>query len=127
MRLKPFLQGAVSTAICVMAVAGIVITQYSDYRAATETSSWLNDVLPTVRTISANIIHIKGTTGSGIGVPNPVFKFHAPSVVEITANGTLFLKGGRDGQFVALIPEYSSNHVSWRCMGGSSQCHAGMR
>jgi hypothetical protein len=116
---KSVVQG-IFGALLVLVAAFLIVPQYSDYRAASETSGWLIASMPTAQAITDNILRQKTTSGAGIGVPKPAFQFHPPALVEVTPNGTIFLKGGRDGQFVALIPEFSARNVLWRCIGGSS-------
>ena len=118
--MRRFFQGMLG-ALLVLVAAAIIVPQWQDYLADSETSVWLNaEIMPAVQSISANALRLRTTSGAGIGVPKPIFQVHAPSLVEIDPDGIIFLKGGSDGQFVALIPTLSGGNVSWRCIGGSS-------
>lgn len=116
--MKSFFLGALG-AILVLVAAALIYPQYSDYRAAAETSGWLAEVLPTTQAITDNTLRLNTTTGAGFGIPKPTFQSHTPSLIEVTANGTVFLKGGTDGQIIVLYPELSGGKVVWRCRGGS--------
>jgi hypothetical protein len=76
-------------ALLVLVAAFLIIPQYSDYRAASETSAWLIASMPTAQAITDNILRQKTTSGAGIGVPKPAFQFHPPALVEVTPNGTM--------------------------------------
>lgn len=114
-----FLKGMFG-AVVVLTAALFIFPLYSDYRASAETSGWLYEIVPTAEAISDNILHLKTTSGAGVGIAKPTIKMGAPSRIEVMANGTIFLKGGRDGQLVVLIPEFLAGKVLWRCIGGSS-------
>ena len=117
--MKCFFKGMLG-ALTMLFAAAFVVPQYSDYRAASETSSWLNEIEPTKDAISAKILRLRTTSGAGLGIPRPIITRHTPSLIEVTDAGIIFLKGGRDGQVVVLIPSFSANQVSWHCIGGSS-------
>ena len=119
MQMKCFFKG-MGGAILVLLAAAIIVPQYADYRAALETSDWLSSVTSTTDVITTNVKRLKTTTGSGVGVARPVIAQRPPSLVEIADNGVIFLKGGREGQFVVLIPSYVDGKVVWRCIGGPS-------
>ena len=115
-----FLKGMLGGLLAVV-VSLFVTAQYSDYRAAAETSGWLNDILPTRDAISANIRRLGTTAGSGLGVAPPSIAQPKPSLLEVMDDGIILLKGGRDGQALTLVPTFAKGEVSWRCIGGPSQ------
>jgi hypothetical protein len=118
--MRRFFQGMLG-AFLVLVAAAIIVPQWQNYLADSQTGAWLNaEIVPTVQAISANVLRLKTTSGAGVGVPKPVFQYDAPTLVKVDPNGIIFLKGGSDGQFVALIPTFSGGKVSWRCIGGSS-------
>ena len=114
-------------ALSVLFAAAVIIPQYSNYIASSETSTWLAEVAPTTHAITVNITRLKNTTGSGIDVKKPIFSNPKPSLIEVTDDGIILLKGGSDGQFVTLIPEVTNGAVAWRCIGGSSHATLGCK
>ena len=113
-------------ALIVLVAAAVINSQYSNYIASSETSRWLAEVTPTTDAISANITRLKATAGSGIGVKKPIFP-KKTSLIKITDHGIILLKGGSDGQFIALVPELSNGDIKWHCIGGSSHATRGCR
>ena len=118
--MKCIAKGFIGTLI-VLVLAVLIVPQYCDYQAAVETASWLNQVATIKDSIEENIIRNKTTIGSGAGVRPPKFSEHPPSYARVTDNGEIFLKGGREGQLVVLIPAIKDSQVEWACIGGSSK------
>lgn len=122
--MKCFVKG-MAGALLVLIAAAIIAPQYSNYVASSQTSIWLIEIEPTTEAITSNILRLQTVSGSGVGIPRPVISHYTPSLIEVTDSGTVFLKGGSDGQFVALVPAFSNGVVTWRCIGGSA--HATLR
>lgn len=106
----------------------MVIPFYSDYRAAAETDTWIKQLAPIKDKISSRIAKDKTVLGSGASVDRASLSLRDVSVFEITDSGALLIKGGREGQFVMLIPTLIDGQVSWRCVGGPTSampegCH----
>ncbi len=104
-----------------LAVIVVVIPQYSDYRARAQTDFWLLQLGATKQAIAAKAISAGALSASGMGVPVPVIKGkNQPDLAEVRPDGVIFLQGGIDGQFVAVIPSLQGGGVTWRCIGGSA-------
>jgi hypothetical protein len=97
----------------------IALSQYSDYRAASETTTWLVEVEPTLEAIAA-AAKARGTIeGSGTGVALPTFQSPPLEYARVTSDGTVIMRGGREGQLLVLVPSLAEGEVAWRCVGGS--------
>ncbi len=115
-----FFKGALGT-LLVLVLAAIIVPQYSDYRAAAETSEWLAAVSPMKMQIEQNALRLKTLTGAGKQIDPPRFAPHNVPQYEIRDSGEIILYGGRHGQFVMLTPSLADGKVTWRCLGGSKQ------
>ncbi len=116
--------GMVSSALLVFLIA----PQWSDHRAAAETSAWLAQVRPVQEAIAENAKQRGSLESAGVGVAKPVFQGAGPSDVDVASHGEIFLKGGSDGQLLVLRPYFTEGkEVKWRCIGGSARatlsCH----
>lgn len=107
-------------AIASLIVMGTYFTQYYIHQSALETSAWLAQAKPTVTEVSANMLRLKSATSSGKGIAKPVFARPTPAYIEVTDDGTIFLKGHDryQGQLIALIPTFANGKVQWHCLGG---------
>jgi hypothetical protein len=105
-------------AVVAMVLASVVMAQYSDYRARSESEFWIETLGPTKRAVEANIAKIGSTSGAGQGVRSPAISEVPNTEVLIFPDGALFVHGGLLGHVVALIPIYASGVVTWRCVGG---------
>jgi hypothetical protein len=115
-------------ALLVLILVALIYTQYSDYRAAAETSGWLNDIDETKTNIEKNILRNKSTIRSGEDIQMPTFHVPTPpTYTKIMNNGTIILKGGREGQLVVLVPTFTNTEVIWSCVGGSSKATIGCK
>jgi len=95
------------------------ISNYSDYRAASETTLWLSAARAMLSELESDVV-------SGVRIdksdPRVVRYLGAIATIdqfEIRPSGDLFIRGGRDGQFIYLIAEQNENKITWRCVGGS--------
>jgi hypothetical protein len=105
-------------ALIVLIMTAIILPQYSDYAASAETSVWMYQVAPVQDYVAANAERNRTLVDSGVGAKRPEFSSNAPSLFEVTKEGTIFLQGGHGGQLVVLIPTLADRKVSWRCLGG---------
>ncbi|KFN42872.1 hypothetical protein [Arenimonas oryziterrae] len=110
-----------ASGIFVFFALGIAASQYSDYRAAAQSSGWMGDLQKTQKTIEGNIISRQTTNSSGQGVAAPDFGKNAPAHFEIRNDGVIIAHGGSAGQILVLIPELQNGAVVWSCFGGSSK------
>lgn len=114
-----FFKGALG-ALAVLIGAAIIIPQYSDYRAAAETSGWLAQMDPIRLKIEENAKRLKTMAGAGKHIDLPA---SPPGVTffEIRDSGEIIMHGGRDGQLVILTPSFAEGTVTWRCLGGPAK------
>ncbi len=118
--MRDFYLGAAAATVVLLAAAFLIYPQYSDYRAAAETSQWLAVAEMSMKPyIAEKAKRAKTLAGSGVGLPKPVFAVSNMPDLEITPDGMIFMRGGRDGQLVVLIPSLAEGKVTWRCVGGS--------
>lgn len=94
---------------------------YSDYRAAAETSEWLVQIQSIQDAIEEYVLEKGSVLELGSDFDREVFQFHSMNldVFEITKHGEIILRGGGDGQVVILIPSLDRTRIIWRCIGGS--------
>jgi len=118
--MRCFLIGFVG-AVLGLVLSMVVGSQYSNYMAAAQTSSWLNEVEPVVQQVTGNIERLHGVSGSGRGVAAPHFSGNPPppAMTMVTIDGAILLQGGYKGQAVVLVPEFNQGKTTWRCVGGS--------
>ncbi len=116
--MKSYLFGALG-ALTVLILAAIIIPQYCDYRAQSETSVWLNHIRPIQNQIENTILENKTVNDSGLEV-NALLHLNDMEYTNITRDGVIFLKGGSEGQFITLIPTIIEGDVIWECVGGSN-------
>ena len=69
--MRCFFGGALG-ALILFLIAAIIIPQYSDYRAAAETSRWLAQMEPIRLKIEENAKKLKTTAGAGKHIDLPV-------------------------------------------------------
>jgi hypothetical protein len=118
-----FFKGALG-ALAVLICAAIVVPQYSDYRAAAETSRWLAQMDPVRLAIEQNAMLLKTMAGAGKYIDVPASLLSPPpgaTLLEIRDSGEIILHGGSDGQLVILTPSFAEGKVTWRCLGGSAK------
>ena len=106
------------------AVAGLLIalvlySQYSDYRAAAQSSGWIQEAEPAQRAVEENALRSGTLSGAGAGVGNPRFTGQGPERFEVSSDGLILMHGGLAGQLVALVPSLGPEGIRWRCFGGS--------
>lgn len=115
--MKCFLKGVAGAAITLI-LATILLSQYSDYLAAAQTDSWLKEVEPLKQQIAANVERYQTLENTSINIKATHFSI-APEYFKIMPNGTIYIKGGKEGQLIVLVPILSGGSVTWRCIGGS--------
>lgn len=125
--MKCFFYGALG-AVVLLTAAAVTFAQYSDYRSRAEFETWIMQLEPTRKTIELNILNLKGTHGSGVGIKKPLFTPNNVVFSDVLESGIIIVKGGLDGQMLALVPSLSGTGVAWQCIGGSdkavsSKCH----
>ena len=118
--MKSLLLGFFGGVLGVIAVL-VVASQYSDYVASSQTSSWLNEIQPYTERVSERIRRNGGVRDAGIGMISPALTVYAPKFASIRQDGVILLQGGDAGQTVALIPSYADGRVTWHCVGGSKR------
>lgn len=122
--MRAFLFGFLGFFVAALLYA-VVSSQYSDYRAASQTSGWAVGSHDTRAVIAANALRDKSLALAGVGVPPPSFpgfrSEQKPDHSEVTENGIILMQGGADGQLIVLIPSLERGKVSWRCLGGSAK------
>jgi hypothetical protein len=107
------------------ALSGVVATlilmpAYTDYRAASETSEWLSILRTTTQDeIAAYVKQNKTIVGANKSIQLPQMK--GVTLAEIRDDGSIFVKGGIEGQLIVLLPTIARDQVTWRCLGGSSK------
>ncbi|GAA6143193.1 hypothetical protein NBRC116584_30110 [Hydrogenophaga sp. 5NK40-0174] len=117
--MKSVLLGMLGAVVALVAAA-MVYPQYSDYRARAQTDSWLFTVEEVQRKVETNAERKRSLVGAGTGVERPKFlPSIAPEYFRVTNDGIIFVKGGRDGQLVVLMPSLSGSKITWACIGGS--------
>lgn len=117
--MKSFIFGALG-AIFVLISAAIIMPQYSDYRAQSEISDWLNIIHDTQLSINSKAISAGSLNDVGKKIMLPRLSSKI-DYFEITNTGTILIKGGLAGQFIALIPTIKDGEVNWVCIGGSNE------
>jgi hypothetical protein len=105
------------------ALSGVVATlilmpAYTDYRASSETIEWLA-LLRATQEIAAYVKQNKTIVGASKSIQLP--QLRGVTHAEIRADGSIFVKGGIEGQLIVLLPTVEQDQVVWRCLGGSSK------
>lgn len=116
--MKCFLLGVLGAVIGLLG-SFVVVSQYSDYRAAAQTSGWIIEAEPAQRAVEANARRSGALAGAGVGVARPRFTEEGPEHFEVSADGLILMQGGIAGQLVVLIPTLGPQGFQWRCVGGS--------
>lgn len=124
--MKCFLLGVLGAILGFLGTV-LVYSQYSDYRAAAQTSGWMADVEPAQRAVEANAVRLGALTGAGLGVAKPRFTWKGPEHFEVTRDGLILMQGGLSGQLIALVPSWGQGGVQWRCLGGSRRDVSGCK
>lgn len=124
--MKCFLLGVLGAILGFLGTV-LVYSQYSDYRAAAQTSGWMADVEPAQRAVEANAVRLGALTGAGLGVAKPRFTWKGPEHFEVTRDGLILMQGGLSGQIIALVPSWGQGGVQWRCLGGSRRDVSGCK
>jgi hypothetical protein len=117
--MKSFLIGLLGAGFLVLLFL-FVSSQYSDYRAAAESSSWLAKVKTIQGEIEKNAVSRGSLAGVGKDVDQKILRQMNLDFFEITDSGAIILRGSRYGQLIALIPSVADGKVEWRCVGGPS-------
>jgi hypothetical protein len=112
-------------ALTVLVASAMLAPFYSDYRAAAETSAWMNEIRPLQRQIEEAAL--KQGTLRGVKERLGQISLDAPAldVLEVLDGGAIVLRGGRNGQLLVVVPSFDSGKVSWRCIGGSKNAVLG--
>jgi hypothetical protein len=128
--MRAFLLGFLGALVALVS-AMFLFAQYSDYRAAAETAGWLADIRRSpLPELIERIAKQGGVEGSGVGIAAPQWTGVPPTLFEITDDGIVLMRGGRDGQLLVMIPEWRDGAATYRCLGGSAKatprgCRAG--
>jgi hypothetical protein len=103
-----------------LVAAGFAYSMYGDYRGEAESSAWFVELLPTMQQVEALARQQNSLAGVGsrAGKTNP--RFAHIDFFRIEDQGTIIVRGGTDGQMMALVPQLDAGNVKWRCIGGSS-------
>ena len=117
--MKSFLFGLLGAAFLVLAFL-FVSSQYSDYLASAESSSWLAQVKIIQEEIEKNAVSRGSLAGVGKEVDQKIPHQMNLDFFKVTESGVIILRGSRYGQLIALIPSVVDGRVEWRCVGGSS-------
>jgi hypothetical protein len=116
-----FLWGVIAT------ILGIVIFMLmrpiiSSFIGNWQTSGWLEKVPSSLDAISIKAIKQASLENAGRGVTLPYGAGNQDSVqMEVTDESIVLVRGGYEGQLIALIPTLAATTVSWRCLGGSAK------
>lgn len=115
--MKCFLAGIAGALV---AIVGVLVfnSQYSDYLARAETYEWLAKAQVTKSLIEKNATKQGSLISAGNSVNNTLRRPSNLDVFEVTDSGIILLRGGREGQFIALIPSVLNGRIVWRCIGG---------
>jgi hypothetical protein len=97
----------------------VVIPAYTDYRASSETIEWLALLRATQEEIDAYVKQNKTIVAANKSIQLPQMK--GVTLAEIRDDGSIFVKGGIEGQLIVLLPTVEQDQVVWRCLGGSSK------
>ena len=122
--MKCFLTGFLVTGVLFPAVV-FLVPQWENYRASVETSQWLAELRLIQDAIEVEALKGKSLAGAGIAMKPPEFSARNVTYSEITEDGIILVRGGRQRQFIALIPALMNGKISWRCKGGSDGAVAG--
>ncbi|MDM5176420.1 pilin [Massilia sp. DJPM01] len=108
-------------ALLMLALAAVIIPQYSDYIARSETSVVLVLLEPVQRAIAADAVKQKSFAGMAKHLANPALIADRLTgmltVFEVSDAGVITAKGGRDGQMIVLSPSLLDGKIQWRCIG----------
>ena len=117
--MKCFILGSLG-AVLMMFAAMVIIAQYSDYTARSQSGAWLFEVEPVKQAIERIALDKKAL--ADIQVEHDKAKVFAARNVElfsVDSRGQIFIRGGKDAQFLVLTPSPVDGKVTWRCTGGS--------
>jgi len=118
--MKSFVTGCVG-ALLAIALALFTFAQYSDYRGRAETEGMLAELEPFKQSIEAAATKNKSFVGIDKVVGKPTTLPAYVDLLEVTDAGEIFIRGGRDGQLVILLPTFVAEKVVWRCIGSPAK------
>jgi hypothetical protein len=122
---RHFLSGVIAGIILFLVAFLWFYPLYSDYGAAAQTGWWFL----TAERVQVDIEQKAFGNPDFSKLDEELYKkeFRALGVdfFKITETGMIILRGGRDGQVTVLIPSFSGESVSWRCVGGSARSVSG--
>lgn len=107
-------------ALLLLFTAAVLTPLYSDYRARSETNSWLAQVKPVQAIIEESAMRNRTLHDAAIGIDSGTLSIAGTDLFEITSTGTIILRGGSDGQVIILVPALQGGRLIWRCIGGST-------
>ena len=116
--MKSFLWGLLGAFVLAMGFL-FVGSQYSDYRAASEASSWLVQVRQIQDEIERNAVSKNSLAVAGKSVDDKILREMNLDFYEVMDSGVIVLRGRREGQLIVLIPAFENGKMEWRCVGGS--------
>ena len=124
--LRSFGVGAVG-ALLVLIAAALIVPLYSDYTARSRAHEALTYLKSAQDRISARAMERGTLVGSGVGIAE---NSESPlRETTISTDGTIIARVAYFGQVIVLIPKYSHEKITWRCIAGSAkdvplQCRA---
>lgn len=115
---KAFLAGFVG-ALLALVLAAVVMSQYTEARAKSESAGWLIELRPVQQLVEAGLRegNLAAARSQLAGLP------FEPGVVaqrRLGDDGSIVLQGGRHGQQIYVYPERQGAGFVWRCLGGSA-------
>ncbi|MDQ1831370.1 pilin [Massilia scottii] len=114
--MRCFLKGFLG-ALLMLALAAVIIPQYSDYVARAETGVLLVLLEPVQRAIEADAAKQKSFAGMAKHLALPAKIADKLTVFEVSDAGEIIAKGGRNGQMIILSPSLLDGKITWRCLG----------
>lgn len=103
-------------ALLLLLTAAVLTSLYSDYRARSETNSWLVQIKPTQVVIEESAIRNRTLQDAASEIDSGTISIAGIDLFEITSAGTITLRGGSDGQVV--VPTLQNERLIWHCIGG---------
>jgi len=116
--MKSFLLGLLGSIVGLIAAA-LAYSQYGDYIAESEISGWIAQNEAVQSAIARRAREHGSLVGVGREVVLPDIAYAPPDFYRVTDDGVILMRGGDDGQFVALVPTLANGEVTWQCIGGS--------
>ena len=111
--MKSFFVG-VFGAILVLAIAAVVIPQYSDYKARTISYEIMNSLEPLQNQVSNQLM-----AGLPIEPKKVINQSKFIQSLEQKSDGTIIVKAKEAGQVIVLVPAKEQGKIIWHCIGGS--------